>query len=161
MFVLYRLPRWAANAIKPNGVLGNIAQLSYRLDTDTPELARIRSGFLIKEMLQHFSQKIDSTLDPDRSLWLYSAHDFTISNFLNSLKLFDAHFPPYAASVHFELYKSSQNEHYLQLFYRKSGEEILVPMEIPNCGTKCTLNQFYATFKDIIPGNYEEECRLP
>lgn len=48
-------------------------------------MARLKSGFLFKEILDHFSMKINSTLKPDRSLWVYSAHDITIINLLNSL----------------------------------------------------------------------------
>lgn len=69
--------------------------------------------------------------------------------------------PPYASSVHFELYKSGENEHYVQLFYRKSEEEVLTPMEIPKCEKKCTLDQFYATYNSIIPGDHGTECQLP
>lgn len=55
---------------------------------DTPQLARFQSGFLLKEILERFQKKIDSTLKPNRTLWLYSAHDLTISYMLHSLGLF-------------------------------------------------------------------------
>lgn len=70
------------------------------------------------------------------------------------------HFPPTASSLHFELYKSKKNEHYFQLFYRKSNEESPEPMEIPGCGEKCTLEQFYDLYKEIIPDDFDSECRL-
>lgn len=66
-----------------------IAAFDFTLYADTPELARFASGFLIKEILEHFSQKANSTLDPDRSLWLYSGHDYSVANALNSLGLFE------------------------------------------------------------------------
>lgn len=91
-FFIPRLPDWAEKVMKPNGDLENISKLIFKMDSATPELARLRSGFLIKEILEHFTQKINQTLDPDRSLWLYSAHDFTISNVLNSLGLFEVFF---------------------------------------------------------------------
>lgn len=59
--------------------------------------------------------------------------------------------PPTAASLHFELYKSSENEHYFQIFYRKSNEEYPTPMKLPGCGEKCALKQFYELYNDIIP----------
>lgn len=57
-------------------------------DSATPELARLTSGFLLKEILQRFDKKVDSTLQPNRSLWVYSGHDYTLVNLLNSLGLF-------------------------------------------------------------------------
>lgn len=63
------------------------------MNTATPELARLKSGFLIKEMMERFTSKIFGELEPDRVLWLYSAHDETIANMLNSLGLFEVRVP--------------------------------------------------------------------
>lgn len=67
----------------------HIAKTQLTVNTATPEMARLKSGFLIKEMMERFTKKIFSTLEPNRSLWLYSAHDETIANVLNSLGLFE------------------------------------------------------------------------
>lgn len=61
----------------------------YKAITGTPEMARNRGGFLIKDMLKNFSQKINPTQQANRSLQLYSAHDVTLANVLNSLGLFE------------------------------------------------------------------------
>lgn len=61
----------------------------YKSFTGTRELARIKGGFLIKEMLERFSKKINLTLNPNRSIWLYSAHDLVIINELNTLGLYE------------------------------------------------------------------------
>lgn len=84
-----RIPRWAEDAIKPNAAMENITKYCYAMYTDTKLLARLKGGFLLKDILDRFNQKINSKLEPDRSLWLYSAHDFTISNILNGLGLFE------------------------------------------------------------------------
>lgn len=78
-----------------------------------------------------------------------------------SLKLFfflQLHIPPFASSLHIELYKTDENDHYIQIFYRKSNEEELSPMNIPNCGTKCSLNRLYELYRDLIPGDHDVEC---
>lgn len=63
--------------------------------------------------------------------------------------------------MHFELYKSSEDaHHYLQIFYRKSEEEDPRPIDIPGCGEKCPLDQFYELFQEIIPGDFDTECSL-
>lgn len=67
------------------------------------------------------------------------------------------HSPPFAASLHFEVYKSGETEHYFQIYYRTSNEDNLQPMKIPGLGVKCTLKQFYEKYEDIIPTeNYFE-----
>lgn len=82
------LPEWTKK-IFPGGDLQWIADRSFQLQTNTPEMARLKSGFLIREMLNRFNQKIKSQLDPDRNLWIYSAHDTTVANILNTLNLFE------------------------------------------------------------------------
>ncbi|XP_031638865.1 testicular acid phosphatase homolog, partial [Contarinia nasturtii] len=77
------LSDWVQKAIEPNGALGSIAFFRYKMRSSTKELARLWSGFFIKEMFERFAQKINSTLEPNRSLWSYSAHDNTIVGLLN------------------------------------------------------------------------------
>lgn len=62
----------------------NITKIFYKLKS-TPELARLKSGFLLKEIFERFSQKIQSILQPDRALWLYSGHSTTTTTMLNGL----------------------------------------------------------------------------
>lgn len=65
------------------------ANFSFKIPSITRPLARLRSGFLINEILDRFSQKIGSTLSPDRSVWIYSGHDTTLAGVLNTLELFE------------------------------------------------------------------------
>lgn len=73
----------------PGGEFEWAANFSFVVPTITPELARLKAGFLVREMLDRFTQKIGSTLTPDRSVWIYSAHDTTIAGVLNALQLFE------------------------------------------------------------------------
>lgn len=87
--IFYRLAPWAEKAIEQNGIMEYISNYYFKLATHTPQLARLSTGFLIKEIFERISQKINRTLQPDRSVWVYSAHDSTIGNFLNSFGLFE------------------------------------------------------------------------
>lgn len=66
-----------------------IARYHYAMATATKKLARLKSGFLLKEMVQRFSDKIYEKLKPDRTLWLYSSHESALANMLNSLGMFE------------------------------------------------------------------------
>lgn len=72
----------------PGGDFEYLMHYYFQMFTQTPEMKRIKSGYLLKEILDRFTNKTQSTLSPDRSLWLYFAHDITITNMLNSLGLF-------------------------------------------------------------------------
>lgn len=157
-----RIPEWAEKEIKPGSIMEYISAFHFVLYADTPDMARFASGFLIKEIVDHFTQKASATLSPDRALWLYSGHDYSITNALNSFGLFkDIHLPEYSSSLHFELYKTGSGDHYVQMFYRKSAEEHPVPLTIPGCKEKCQLDTFIKVCQKFMPkGDIKTECHL-
>lgn len=80
---------WEKEAIEKDGPMEHIAKTVYKI-RGMPELVRIRSGFLIKEMLKRFSEKIDVKLKPDvdeLKVYMYSAHSSTITTLMNGLGL--------------------------------------------------------------------------
>lgn len=139
-----------------------VSNRAFQVLTNTPELARLKIGFLLREILDRLDQKIESKLSPDRSLWIYSAHDTTIANVLNSLGLFEPpHSPPYASTILVELYKASDASYYIQLFYKNTTNENLSPLNIPSCGTKCSIGDFRKIYAPIITtASFEKECQV-
>lgn len=81
----HRIPEWAEEACRPGGPMEEIGRVVYFLRAK-PRLVRIRSGFLLKEMLERFDTKEKGKLKPDRVLWMYSAHSSTITTLLNGLR---------------------------------------------------------------------------
>lgn len=170
MFCSLRLQNWEKEAIRPNGVLKYFSGLFYEAFTHTKEMKKIEAGFLIKEILDRFTSKSQSLLEPDRKLFIYSAHDLTIANVLNALNLFEdvikffysyripcndrdllqVHIPPYASSMYFELYKRG-SEYFVQLFYRRIPTELVLPLRISKCGFLCPLKRLYEIYKEILP----------
>lgn len=57
--------------------------------SETPQMARLKMGFLLREILDRFKMKIQSKLRPNRSIWMYSAHDSTVAVILNALGMFE------------------------------------------------------------------------
>lgn len=63
-------------------------------------------------MLEHMTEKIEGKLE--RNISVYSAHDTTVSNLLNTLGVFNKLPPPFAATVLVELRRNlKNNEHYV------------------------------------------------
>lgn len=88
MTIYFRLPCWATNVWYYESHMDELTMEICKFDTETTLMKRLKSGFLIRDMLEHLRMKINSTLSPDRSLWVYSAHDFTIYNLRYSLSLY-------------------------------------------------------------------------
>lgn len=139
----------------------DLANFVSTIYTRTPKFKRLRSGFLLKEILDRSRQKLLSSLSPDRSMWMYFAHLSTINDMLNSLGLQPPQQPPYTSCLFFELHKT-KTENYIQVFYRNSTEKNVAALEIPNCGSpKCPLDKWYTLYRDILPTrSYDEECEL-
>lgn len=84
-----RLPKWADEVMLRGGDFEFLMKYYFVIFTQTNEMKKLKSGFLLKEILHRFSLKVNSTLTPNRNLWMYFAHDITLSNMLNSLGLFE------------------------------------------------------------------------
>ncbi|XP_037029743.1 prostatic acid phosphatase-like [Bradysia coprophila] len=151
------LPEWTKK-VYPGGDMQWLAARSFATNTYTPKLARLKVGFLIKEMFQRFSNKSVSLSNPKQSVWIYSAHDTTVANLLNALGLFELHTPPYTACVLLEL-RLKDDVPMVQIFYKNSTNDPH-PMYIPHCGISCPLEKLYQIYDAIIPGRFEDECRL-
>lgn len=83
----YRLPDWTHSVYPAN--MQWVASLSFQISTYTPVLARLKAGFLLLEILKRSQEKSHQSKDVPQNMWIYSAHDTTIANVLNTLGLFE------------------------------------------------------------------------
>uniref|UniRef100_A0A336M3V2 acid phosphatase n=1 Tax=Culicoides sonorensis TaxID=179676 RepID=A0A336M3V2_CULSO len=148
------LPEWT-KAVFPDK-LKPISGRSFATYTYTRPMARLKTGPLLKEILERFTNKTIKKLSPNRSLWVYSAHDTTVANLLNTLKLFEYHSPPYRACVMMELREFNKTT-YVSVFYKNTTAEPQA-MNIPNCGVSCPLQKMCELYDDVIPAQWEIEC---
>uniref|UniRef100_A0A034VI38 acid phosphatase n=1 Tax=Bactrocera dorsalis TaxID=27457 RepID=A0A034VI38_BACDO len=152
------LPEWTKK-VYPSADMTYIADFAFSINTYTRRMARLKAGPLIKEMLQRFGEKARGSLKPDRSVWIYSAHDTTVANVLNTLKLYDMKSPGYTACLLFELRIDEQNQPFVSIFYKNNSAEPTL-LSIPDCGVSCPLAKMHTIYNDILPVDWEKECRL-
>lgn len=81
------LPLWTKQVYK-SPKMNFATNIAFALNTYTRQLARLKAGPLLKDILTRFQTKFMKQLKPDRSVFIYSAHDTTVANLLNTLKLF-------------------------------------------------------------------------
>lgn len=87
--IVCSLPNWAQYVLKYHmDDLNRIVTQEFLIWTETTRMKKIKAGFFIKEVFERIKNKTTSKLHPNRTLWIYSAHDNTIINVLNSLKCF-------------------------------------------------------------------------
>lgn len=154
----FTLPEWTKK-VYPEP-LRSISARSFATKTNTPLMARLKAGPLVKEILERFRAKASGKLRPDRSVWVYSAHDTTVANLLNALRLFDLHNPPFAACVLLELRQpKSGGEPYVSVYYKNSSADPIL-LDIPDCDQRCPLGLTFKVYEDILPDNWKRECQV-
>ena len=80
------MPEWT-RSVFPSKEFDELALLWYTVHSKTPELATVRMGYLLKEIVDHCLSKVAGTLDG--LIYQYSSHDSVVTNFLNGLGIFD------------------------------------------------------------------------
>lgn len=72
----------------PGGKLEYLKTYWIETLTGTPELKRLKAGFILQMIMDRFQNKTLSLL-PDELMRIYSAHDITIASILNALDMFE------------------------------------------------------------------------
>lgn len=160
-----------------------MAEQSYIYNAYTTEMQRIKGGPLLQLMLEHMLGKAEGSLRPlQRKMYMYCAHDWSITNFLMALKVWKRQLPRFSALVLIELHRQASGKDYyvkvsdlkakfllssyvhlffLQLFFRNDPKANLEPLILPGCTVACPLDKVLELVKDVIPNAaYEDMCRL-
>lgn len=82
---IYRLPDWA-DYVLLNEMFNEIRKLMLQAPTYTEPMAKIRSGFFLKEILDRARTAKDPSA-MEHSMYMYSAHGKTMANLLHTLKM--------------------------------------------------------------------------
>ncbi|KYM98697.1 Lysosomal acid phosphatase [Cyphomyrmex costatus] len=151
------LPQWTKSVFPEK--MKPLATFSFMIEVYNKILKRLKAGPLLGEMIDHMVKKAQHTLQPDRKIWMYSAHDETIGNILMTLNVFEPHLPPYAATVLIELRINSKNQYFVTVSYKNTTEEPIL-MTLPGCDTLCPLNEFINLTKDVVPEDWKRECQI-
>lgn len=83
-----RIPAWAREIFIESGTFEYVSSHWQTFITGTKELKRLKSGFLLSQIINRFRDKAFSLL-PEKLMHLYSGHEITISGILNSLGVFE------------------------------------------------------------------------
>uniref|UniRef100_A0A8D8T9D9 acid phosphatase n=2 Tax=Cacopsylla melanoneura TaxID=428564 RepID=A0A8D8T9D9_9HEMI len=148
------LPDWT-QPIYPEP-MRTVAAFSFGIAARTPGMKRLKGGPLLDDIVRHMVAKSKQKMKK-KKLWIYSAHDTTVSNLLNTLDVFDLHCPPYASSVIIELHED-QDKYYVNVLYKNSTTPH--QLNIPGCNFDCPLDQFVSLIKPVTVSDtqWEKEC---
>ncbi|KAM9343506.1 lysophosphatidic acid phosphatase type 6 [Pholidichthys leucotaenia] len=116
-----------------------VDMMYYIYEPSKREILQLCVGPVLQLLSDNIEEKLrGSSSQPNRKLFLYSAHDTTLFPCLMALGIFDMKWPPYAAELTLELHQSRQtDEAFVKVSYL--GKDQL----IPGCsGVYCPLQEF-------------------
>ncbi|XP_054268148.1 prostatic acid phosphatase-like [Macrosteles quadrilineatus] len=148
------LPAWTTKVFPEPMREANV--FNYMIVTWTPKLARLMNGLLVQEMISNMMEKAQNKTT--RNLHVYTAHDETIANLLNTLGAFNHALPPYAACVMMELQVDTKGSYFVSLYYRNSTTEDPYLLTVAGCSPLCPLDQFINITRPVIPEDWNAEC---
>ncbi|CAG2056431.1 unnamed protein product, partial [Timema podura] len=123
----FTLPEWT-KSVYPDK-MKPLAEIDFVVPTKTTLLKRLKSGPLLEEMVSNMKKKSENRLVPNRKMFVYSGHDTTVANLLNTLGVFDPQCPPYDALVLIELRKNSAGKYFVSGIDRKIADfEVAYPV---------------------------------
>ena len=146
------LPAWT-HSVFPGGRFEELRNLVFLLDSYDHEMSRLQAGPFLSEVVGHYEDK------PSKKVFMYSAHDTTVSYVLNTLGIYNGLAPPYASAVLFELYSLPAGLH-VKISYRNDTTRPPYILTIPGCTQLCPLQSFIDLTESVRPQHWQEECNV-
>lgn len=76
-------------------------------------MGRLKAGFLLREILNRSREKSEGAKSLPQKFWMYSAHDVTVANVLNTLGLFEVSHRPGGFSSQIQVWQRNRRHHYV------------------------------------------------
>ncbi|VEN39548.1 unnamed protein product [Callosobruchus maculatus] len=154
------LPEWTKNYY-PDKLYEPTVE-SYILNTYNDKMNRLKGGVFVKKLLNDWESKATDTLVPkERKAYLYGGHDSTIVNIMRTLKIWDTQFPGYGIMILFEMLRDEKSGEYgIEIYLRNSTKVPPFQLTLPGCENSfCSLGKVKELTKEVIPVNWDEECK--
>nr|CAD7415497.1 unnamed protein product [Timema poppensis] len=123
----------------------------------TKELQKVAIGSFLNEMVGNMVAKKNGTLSPDRKMFLYPGHDYTISDTFLALDIYDGVRVPCASFASIEL-RLKDNSHYVLITYSNSTTQDPYIMKLPNCDELCPFDTFLKIVQPMLVTDFNSEC---
>uniref|UniRef100_T1JEQ8 acid phosphatase n=1 Tax=Strigamia maritima TaxID=126957 RepID=T1JEQ8_STRMM len=148
------LPDWVNKTILAD--LKN-TQILYEIwPVKTLALRRLYGGPLVGEIVKNMQTSISDKTDQHK-IYIFSAHDTTITCLLSALEVFDPQIPPYCSMVVVELVEK-QRSYFVNLLYRNDTHHVPYELTLKGCSNPCPLDQFVTLTASVIPKDIQSEC---
>ncbi|XP_076251275.1 venom acid phosphatase Acph-1-like [Rhynchophorus ferrugineus] len=132
-------------------LLRRITVDQYYIETNSTDLKKFTSGFLLKKIVADSQDKINGVLYPEqRKMFVYSAHERNLAHMLITLGIFDEKVPPFGSYILYEL-RYIDGVYGFKIYYQNWTTNEPKLMVLPGCSEFCPFDDFVALFSDVFP----------
>ncbi|KAF5285959.1 hypothetical protein FQR65_LT13030 [Abscondita terminalis] len=149
-----RLPEWT-KVVYPDFLYSALVDYQY-LVYETPLLKKLSGGFLLRHVI---ADMLNATKNKGPKMYLYSAHDATLSGLLSAMNVNFPHVPPYGACIMLELHNVG-NIYFVRILYLDYSSQYLKVLTVPSCNRECPIEKFKELLKSNIPEEGTDPCIL-
>ncbi|VEN39474.1 unnamed protein product [Callosobruchus maculatus] len=147
------VPEWYAALDQQT--MDYIAGACFQLPTHTEQLRRLTTG----PLFNHLINKLDGAIKGETHKFLMlSGHDSTLAPLLDTVDCFDYKIPDLASVAIFEVYRTANGQHYINLLYKNGAESEAGPILVDKCKNSWNYDEF-KTFLAPIRINDEDWTR--
>ena len=153
------MPDWT-KSVFPGGKFDQLRKLSFTHDTYSDELKKLKAGPFISEVITHYKDFISPVKNTEilKKMYLYSAHDISLTRVMTSLGVYNNQPPPYTSILIFNLL--DQNGLKVGITFRNNTSSIPYSLTLPGCDLFCPLDQFMEITRQLWTLNREQDCKI-
>ncbi|XP_049846637.1 lysosomal acid phosphatase-like isoform X1 [Schistocerca gregaria] len=153
-----QLPAWTAGYYPDK--LRTLAARSLALFSESQTMKRLNGGPLVKHIVEKMQSQSNTSTTVSPKFLMFSAHDVTIVNVLQTMGFTDLLKPQYGAAVIIELHSTNDSDYEVKVLYlnNASDSEPHV-LNTPGCTDNCHLQQFVDLMKPVLPVDWTVECQ--
>ncbi|XP_074641895.1 testicular acid phosphatase homolog [Tubulanus polymorphus] len=152
------LPSWVTPDVYDTII--RLKDIEFQMKGHIPEMIRVTGGNLLKKMINDTEALFKAELDEQMKMFMYSAHDTTVSVVLRALKNFNGLMPPYSTCVMLEAHDTGVGEPYIQIHLRNDTSRPPYHLTLQGCTPDCPLSRFKEILLPLLPQDIDTECRL-
>jgi lysosomal acid phosphatase len=157
----WTLPEWT-KSVYPEKTREVCARY-LRFLTESDFMKKARGGPLLTEIMNSMMGKSQNL--NEKSIAIYSGHDVTLVNIMNTLNILNQtdQVPKFSASLVIELHEKSavEEEMTVRVFYFKNEQDANpTRVQISGCDSPCYLSTFKNIYKDFLVSDFDEMCKI-
>jgi len=160
---IHNKPRISELTHEVLATLKDVANWVFKRKFHTKDMGKLGTGTLVADIRDRFHTAKtfhEMGKQAEHRFVLYSAHDGTLLALMSALELTFLEVPHYSAHFVFELHFDEQFGYVVKIFYNSGYTNELEPVNFPNCGPICSVDQFKFLVEPSISTKWSDECSI-